>query len=74
MKLNLVIEKNCSLCARVQSDLERIVSNHKDLSLAIYDIEKQNGFNVQIVPSLFIEKELFAIGDFDMKKLMLALV
>jgi len=69
MKLNLVIEKNCAVCARVQSALENIAYHGKEFELIIHDIETQNKFSVQIVPALFIEDRLFAIGEFDLEKL-----
>ena len=69
MKLNLVIEKNCDACARVQAALEKVVAHAQELELFIFDVETQNEFNAQIVPALYLEKKLFAIGEFDVDKL-----
>ena len=73
IKLNLVVEKNCPVCARVRSNLELIASGNHELELIIYDIEKHNEFHAQIVPSLFIEDKLFAIGEFDIERLKSAI-
>ncbi|NOX18622.1 MAG: hypothetical protein GXO87_10135 [Chlorobi bacterium] len=53
----------------MQNAVEKIVGQNSGLELLIYDVESAKDFPAQIVPTLYIEDELFAIGEFDLGKL-----
>ena len=70
MNITLFVTKNCPACKRVKLRLEWLLGNRNDINLSIEDLQEIRPEGIMIVPTLFIEDELYAYGEIDELKFM----
>lgn len=70
MKLTLYVADNCKACVRVKKHLSRLLHNRKDVDVFIENIVQNKSKNILIVPALYIDEELYSLGDINEEKLL----
>lgn len=65
MKLFLITTQDCPACIRAEKTLEKIVRQHREISLTVIDARDYNRRGIFIFPALFVNDELFSYGDID---------
>jgi len=68
-KLDLIIEKDCSVCRRTIKELKDYISGGNNIELTVTEINESVFENIPIVPALLINGKLFGYGDVDLRKL-----
>ncbi len=70
MNLTLVVVRNCPACKRAETVLKSIIKNRNDVMLSVKDLNSASNEKVSIVPALFIEDQLYSLGDINTSKLI----
>ena len=70
MTLTLFVTDNCKACDRVKNQLKRLLADRNDVPLYIENINHNNNNNVVIVPALYLNEELYALGDLNEEKFL----
>ncbi|PIW70303.1 MAG: hypothetical protein COW08_02575 [Ignavibacteriales bacterium CG12_big_fil_rev_8_21_14_0_65_30_8] len=70
MILTLYVTDNCKACERVKNQLKSLLQDRKDVTLFIENIIKKNIKNILIVPALYIDEELYVLGDINEEKFL----
>ena len=68
-KLELIVDKDCSVCKRIESELHVFLAERNEKKLTVSNIGTQEFKKISIVPALLVEGKLFCYGDIDFNKL-----
>jgi len=70
MTITLFVTNNCPTCKRLQSQVEGLLGNRKDINITIEDLQEIRPEGILIVPALFIDDELYSYGEIDEVKFL----
>ena len=63
MNVTLYVRTGCEICESAENQLINLLRNEKRIKYKIIKLPNDNSSNVQIVPALFVEDELYAYGE-----------
>lgn len=70
MTLTLFVTDNCKACERVKNQLYKLLAERKDIPLLIENINLKKSKNIVIVPALYVDEELYSLGDINEEKFL----
>jgi len=68
-KLELIVDKDCAVCNRTESELHVFLAERNETKLVVSNIGTQEFKKILIVPALLVEGKLFCYGEIDFKNL-----
>lgn len=68
-KLDLIIDKDCHACKRVDDELTVYASNRSFIELKVSLVGTSEYEKISIVPALIMDGKLYNYGEIDFKKL-----
>ena len=63
MNITLYIRTGCEICESTQNQLNHLLHDEDNINYNIVNLSKSNYSEVQIVPALFVEDELYSYGE-----------
>lgn len=63
MNITLYVRTGCEICESTQNQLDNLLNDEDNINYKIVNLSRTNYTNVQIVPALFVEDELYSYGE-----------
>ncbi|MFC2134314.1 glutaredoxin family protein [Bacteroidota bacterium] len=63
MNITLYVRSGCEICESTQNQLDHLLQDEKKINYEIINLSLHDSSNVQIVPALFVEDELYSYGE-----------